>query len=136
MEKRILDANVLLRFLRADDPTQYKKAQKLFVRAENGKIRLILLDVVIAEVVFVLTSVYKYDRIKVSNALQPFLTHGGIDCEKSAILSDSLNRFATINVDYMDCYLAAVAYARGCTISSFDRDFRKFKDIDWKIPGD
>ena len=36
----------------------------------------------------------------------------------------------------MDCYLAAAAKNRGISVASFDRDFRKFADIECRVPGD
>ncbi len=135
MKRLILDANVLIRFLRADHPTHFDRAKALFTRAEEGEVRLVLLDAVVAEVVFVLQSVYENDREAIVGALRPFLYHGGIDCPGSEILADALERFLSKNVDFMDAYLAAQAIALGIPVSSFDKDFRKFKDIQCEQPG-
>ncbi|MBC2593848.1 PIN domain-containing protein [Ruficoccus amylovorans] len=135
MKKLIIDANVILRFLRADHPEHFAAASKLFEQAESGKVRLVLLAPVLAEVVFVLTSVYECGRKEIAEALQPFLFHGGIDCPESAVLADALKRFASTKIDLMDCYVAAAAVASDYAVCSFDRDFRKFSDIDWQQPG-
>jgi toxin-antitoxin system PIN domain toxin len=34
-----------------------------------------------------------------------------------------------------DAYLAAIALEQGCVVASFDRDFARFTDLDWVIPG-
>jgi len=68
--------------------------------------------------------------------LQPFLYHGGIECPEAEVLADALHRFQAKRVDFMDCYLAAVAHARGIPVATFDRAFRKFTDIEWRRPGD
>ena len=135
MKRLILDANVLIRFLRADHPNHFESAKVLFTRAEAGEVRLVLLDAVLAEVVFKLESVYKSHREDIARALRPFLLHGGIDCPGAVVLADALERFTLKNVDFMDAYLAAQAFALGCPVSSFDRDFRKFKDVGWEQPG-
>jgi predicted nucleic acid-binding protein len=136
MDKLVLDANVLVRYLRADHEAHFSKVQKLFAQADEGKIKLILLDAVLAEVVFVLSSVYACSRQAIADALKPFIVHGAIECDRASLLVDALNRYALVNVDYMDCYLAAVSADRNCPVITFDQDFRKFKDIKSRIPGD
>lgn len=134
MKRLLLDANLLIRFLRADHPDHFERAKALFEQAEQGAVRLILLDAVVAEVVFVLTSVYEAKRGDVADALRPFLFHGGIECPGGKTLDDALNRFAAKNVDFLDAYLAAQSLSYNVAVSSFDKDFRKFKDIQFEAP--
>jgi predicted nucleic acid-binding protein len=136
MEKQILDANVLVRFLRDDHVEHSPRARALIARAEAGELRLVLLDAVVAEVVFVLTSVYNCTRRQVADALLPFLNHGGIECAGAEVIADALRSFSSKKVDYMDCFLAAVAKSRDLPVASFDRDFRKFADIECRTPGE
>jgi len=135
MKRVLLDANVLIRFLRADHDAHFAKAKKLIARAEAGEVRLILLDAVLAEVVFVLSSVYKVKPVDIAGALHPFLFHGGVECPGAEVLGDTLERFSQKNVDFMDAYLAAQAKAMEVPVCSFDRDFKKFKDIAIEQPG-
>lgn len=134
MKRLLLDANVLIRFLRADHAEHFERAKALFEEAEEGAVRLVLLDAVVAEVVFVLTSVYEAKRGDVADALRPFLFHGGIECPGGKVLGDALDRFASKNVDFLDAYLAAQSFALDVPVSSFDKDFRKFKDIVFEAP--
>ena len=48
MKTFVLDTNVALRFLLADDPIQSPKAKELFELAETGRARLYLSHVAIA----------------------------------------------------------------------------------------
>jgi len=134
MRRLLLDANVLIRFLRADHADHFERAKALFGQAEQGAVRLILLDAVVAEVVFVLTSVYEAKRGDVSDALRPFLFHGGIECPNGKVLADAMDRFAAKNVDFLDAYLAAQSLAYSVPVSTFDKDFRKFKEIQFETP--
>jgi hypothetical protein len=34
-----------------------------------------------------------------------------------------------------DAYLAAIAIEQGCSVASLDRDFSRFTDVDWVVPG-
>lgn len=134
MKKLVIDANVLIRFLRADHPEHFQRSKALFQEAESGNVRLVLLSSVLAEVVYVLTSVYKSDRNALADTLEPFWVHGGIECPEKQILQDAMCRFASTKLDYMDCYIAAYGVANQLGVSSFDRDFQKFADVDWSQP--
>lgn len=35
-----------------------------------------------------------------------------------------------------DAYLAAIAMEQGYSLASLDRDFARFEDLDWTIPGE
>ena len=135
MKRVLLDANVLIRFLRADHAEHYEKVTHLIARAESGEVRLVLLDAVVAEVVYVLSSVYGASPAAIAKGLQPFLFHGGVDCPGASVLADALKRFTAKKVDFMDAYLAAQSLATGTPVCSFDKDFRKFKDIVTEQPG-
>jgi predicted nucleic acid-binding protein len=134
MKRLLLDANVMIRFLRADHPDHFERAKKLFEQAESGDVRLVLLDAVLAEVVFVLTSVYEVRRADIADNLRPFLFHSGIECPGSKVLDDALGRFVAKSVDFLDAYIAAQALAMEVPVSTFDKDFRKFKDIKFEAP--
>lgn len=120
MKRVLLDANVLIRFLRADHAEHFAKAQKLFAEAERGTVQLVLLDAVLAECVFVLTSVYKVKRDALAAVITPILFHDGIECSSATVLADALDRFSRYNVDFLDSYLAAQAKALQIPVSSFD----------------
>jgi len=55
-----LDANVILRFLLADDRSQSPKAKALFELAQAGKLTLFVSHVTLAEVSWVLLSYYDF----------------------------------------------------------------------------
>jgi predicted nucleic acid-binding protein len=65
-----LDANVILRFLLADDPGQSPKARTLFELAQAGRLTLFISHVTLAEVSWVLLSYYGFERSKRAQALR------------------------------------------------------------------
>lgn len=134
MKTFILDANVVLRFLLADDPTQSPKAKELFELAEAGKIRLFLSHVAVAELVWTLDSFFEFPRHEIGTKLRGLVIHDGVVVDDQDVVLDALDRFAGVNADFPDCYAAALALARTQSVTSYDRDFRKFKDISWKTP--
>ena len=136
MKTYILDANVTLRFLLADDPKQSPKAKELFALAESGRITLRLTHVAVAELVWVLTSFYDFSNADVGTRLRGLVLHKGIEIAEVGLILDTLERFAGVNVDFPDCYAAALAAGGATPITSYDRDFRKFPDVTCHSPDD
>lgn len=134
MRTFILDTNVILRFLLADDPNQSPKAKELFEMAEAGKIRLFLSHVAVAELVWTLESFFNFPRQEIGTKLRGLVIHDGIAVDNQDLVLDALDRFARVNADFPACYAAALALARKQSVTSYDKDFRKFTDISWKTP--
>jgi predicted nucleic acid-binding protein len=131
MSQRIrLDANVILRFLRNDDAKQSPAAAGLFEKAKAGSVRLFVTAVTINEVFFALTSFYKLSQAEAAEKLLPFALAGAVELEEEECLVDSLQRVISEEVDFGDAYLAASAARAKDMVASFDKDLRKFKDID------
>ena len=129
-----LDANVVLRFLRNDDPRQSPAAAKLFASAKAGKAHLLLSDVTVAEVFYVLARIYKHSRADVSAKLSPFVHSDAVDVENRERVLDAMQRVAKANVDFGDGYLASAAAERGDKVASFDADLQSFPDIISIVP--
>jgi predicted nucleic-acid-binding protein len=135
-EVHYLDANVVLRFLLADDPVQSPKAKKLFELAEAGKLVLCASHVCLAEATWVLFSYYDFERSKLAQTMREFVLHDGVDIEREDVILDAFDRFGKVNVDFIDCYIAALAKDQGCPVVSEDRDFRKFSDVTTRRPSE
>ena len=65
----LLDTNIILRLLRADQPTHHAEARRLFEQAREGKLRLLVPSLVVAEVVFVLQGFYRLSRAEIAQLL-------------------------------------------------------------------
>ncbi len=129
MTRYVLDANVILRFLRDDHPEHSPQATSLFAQAASGDCVLAIPNVVLAECVWVLQSFYSTDRETIALALSKLISKPGVEIDELELAIDALRRLGKTNVDYVDCYLAARASATGETVASFDKDFQKFDDI-------
>lgn len=131
METYLLDANVVLRFLRRDQPVMAAAAEALFARAERGEVRLVLDSLILAEVVFVLQSYYKVGRETIADALLDMINSGGgVETDRPALLNDALERYRRHpQVDFGDAMLGALAAEQNIPVASFDHDLDRFKDI-------
>ncbi len=130
MKRFLLDTNILVRFL-VGDGDNAQCALEVFQAAEDGRCVLVITEIALAEAVWVLNSHYQVPRKKLATTLSAVLSKPGIDCPTVDVLSDALARFGATKVDFIDCYLAAAAKQQACGVASFDRDFRKFPDIDF-----
>ncbi len=129
-----LDANVILRFLLADNPSQSPKARTLFALAQAGQLTLFVSHVTLAEVSWVLLSFYDFERDKLARTLRELVLHEGIEMNEPDVMLDAFDRFGKANVDFIDCYTAALAKAREGVVVTDDRDFRKFADVTARRP--
>ena len=71
--KKLIDANVILRYLLGDHPQMSQEAKKII---ESGAFTL---PEVLAEVVYVLKGVYKVDRVELATTLADFLDEVSVE---------------------------------------------------------
>jgi uncharacterized protein len=127
--RKLVDTNVLLRFLTNDDPRKAQKCEALFRAAAQGDVTLHVTDVCVAELVWTLDSYYRLGREEIAEKLIALLNTPGFEFSSVRILIDSTERFRRENVDYIDAYHASVAAAMAVDVCSYDRDFDRFGDI-------
>ena len=124
-----LDTNVILRFLLADDPKQSPEARALFEAAQAGRLNLCVSHVTLAEVTWVLHSYYEFERSRLAQSLRELVLLDGLAIETMDVVLDAFDRFGETNLDFIDCYTAALSKHTGQPVITMDRDFRKFTDI-------
>jgi len=128
-----IDANVILRFITGDPPEMAEKVLELMTRAENGEVALRLSYIVAAEVVWVLSSFYKYSKKEIAETMISFINADGIHPDNPTLLIQALKDMADYNVDFTDAHLAAMARTRLEAVCSFDNDFVKLS-VNWLLP--
>lgn len=114
MLKRILDTNYVLRYLLKDVPDMFEVAYNEIMHGN-----CLVHPEVIAEAVYVLKSVYKVERIEISNAMICFLDE--VICEKREIVRKGLLLFGETTLDFVDCLLIAYNQCYGYEILTFDK---------------
>jgi predicted nucleic-acid-binding protein len=126
---RLVDTNLIVRYLVQDNERQAKAAERLFDACDRGDVVIVLLPVVLAECVFVLESFYEHARGDIALALGRLISSPGVEIEGAAIHLDALDRYQKTKVHFVDCLIAATAATESMPVASFDRDFRKFNDV-------
>jgi predicted nucleic-acid-binding protein len=115
-----VDSNLLIRHFTGDPPEMAARATA-FIRAA-GADELLVLDVHVAECVYVLEGPYAVPRGQVVQLLNSVLGVRSIQVEREAVIRRALHLYGSFNFDFPDAYLVAVAEAAGWThIAGFDR---------------
>lgn len=102
-----LDTNVILRFLIRDNECMFEKARRLFAAAEQGKLRLFVHPLVIAELIWTLDSFYGYTKKEIISVVGALIEADGIYMQETDIVRNALYLYEEKNVDYIDAYLAS-----------------------------
>ena len=134
MRRLHVDTNVIARALFPGEGHQFERCRAFLSGAEAGGVRIIVTAVIIAEVLYVVEDHFAVDRRSAAHALGDFLSHRAVHCHERLILQDALVRYSATNMDFPDCYLAALAAEEGVPVCSFDRDYRKFPDVERHEP--
>ena len=128
----LVDTNILLRFFTGDPPEMAERARAIVADADRGKLQLEIPAIIVAETLYTLESFYEMPKADVCEKLLVFLRSRGIATREPEIVLDALERYRTLPVHFADAYLAATAAANQQPVYSFDKDFARFKDVNWK----
>jgi predicted nucleic acid-binding protein len=128
-KRRLVDTNLIVRYLVQDHERHAKAAGKLFDACDRGDVAILVLPAVLAECVFVLESFYEHPRGDIASALGRLISSPGVEIAGAAIHLDALDRYRRTKIHFVDCLIAATAAAENTAVASFDQDFRKFTDV-------
>ncbi len=128
-KRRLVDTNLVLRYLVQDHEKHAKAAGKLFDACDRGEVVIVVLPAVLAECVFVLESFYERPRRDIASVLGRLISSPGVEISAAAIHLDALDRYRKTKVHFVDCLIAATAAAENVPVASFDQDFQKFSDV-------
>ena|SRR3989344_3881929 len=123
---KLLDANFVLRFLLKDHPLQSQAVKEVL---ESKNETLLLQDLAVAEVVWVLTSVYKLSKEDIAEKIYNLLSLNSIFSNKSLLIR-VLYFYRNFNISFIDAYLTAFCEQEKLEgIYSFDKGLDKIKQI-------
>lgn len=122
---KLVDANLIIRFLLNDNLSQAEATEKLFASSEE----LILTDLTLAEIVWTLQSVYRFPKQEITQKVKHILSLEIFDANYN-LLNNSLKLYQEYNISFADAYLLAYVQEKNLEgIYSFDRGLDKVKTI-------
>ncbi|MDL1962661.1 MAG: PIN domain-containing protein [Deltaproteobacteria bacterium] len=126
---RFIDTNIFIRFLTNDIPEKADACEKIFKKAVAKKETLFTTDLVIAEIVWVLESIYELQKEEVQDKVEKILNTPNLICPHRNLILSALTLYSEKNIDYIDAYNALVLKDEGIEeLYSYDKDYDR---IDW-----
>ncbi len=124
-QTRAIDANVILRFLLNDHSTLSPRAQSIIHKAEQGEYVLLIDEVIVAEVVWVLTSFFKVPREVIVDKLMTLMVQPWVKNKRKSVVLAALSLFKQHNIDYIDVWLLCVSQSERISLETFDSDLQR-----------
>lgn len=122
---RVVDTNVILRYLLRDVEELYAKAEKIITETMNGKTMIFIPQSVIAEVVFVLQKVYKVPRDEIASVLEFFIQLRNCKIQDGEIIKRAISIYKETNLSFVDALLCAFKAEKGYSLETFDEALLK-----------
>ena len=123
--KLLLDTNIVVRFLVRDHEEHYLKSVEIFRAIEEENTAALLMNFILAEVIYVLKRIYKYEKKEITSTLKKLLLYKNLYTENKLITFEALEIYAEKNIDFADAMLCAKKSLEGFEIVSFDRDIER-----------
>ena len=106
----------------ADDPKQSRAAVKWIERAADEGARIFISQIVLCELVWVLSFAYDFPRKEIAALLNDLRRAAQVDIEDADQVGRALERYGSSRGDFADYLIAERALAHGCTsVATFDR---------------
>lgn len=117
-----LDTNVLVRFLVEDDPLQTKQASALLQRGIDEDATFYVPDIVLCEVVWVLSTSYRVPRQEIIGHLRKLLHASHLAFSSPERLASALDAYSIGKGDFADYLIREDAHDAGYdTVATFDK---------------
>ena len=123
--KVLLDANIIIRFFEGENALHYEKSVEIIEKISEGKIKALLLDLVIAEIIYVSRRIYKREKMEISTVLREMILMEHLYVENQPIVLEALTLYAVKNIDFADAILCAKKRLEGFEVLSYDKDVKK-----------
>lgn len=121
----VLDTNVIVRHLTGDPPVLARRATAFLGSGRH----LLLTDVVVAELVYVLQSVYRVPRAAVAEQVRAVVGFPRVELDDEALVLRALDVYDLARVDFAEAYLVARAEQSGAAVASFDRSLDRIDTV-------
>lgn len=117
---RIIDANIILRYLLKDNLTLHKKAVKIIEGYD-----LFLPNEIVAEIVYVLEKVYHIPKTEICNVLSLLFERNNFEFVDKGIILTSLKYYLEFNLDFADALLISYSKVQNADVLTFDKKLKK-----------
>ena len=121
--KKLVDANIIIRYLLNDHEELSEKATVII---ENNEV--LLPNVVIAEIVYVLEKVYEVKNEEISDILLELFKYTNIVVNDIEVLEEAFILFGKRRLDFVDTLLYAYNKVKGYEVYTFDKKLNRLHE--------
>ena len=134
-KRYFLDTNIFLRLFIREDEKAFLDSQKLLLAVKQDRFEACTHDLVIAEIVWTLQSIYKQSKSTAIQTSESILNVRGLNILSGYDHREALRLYARYSVKYVNACLASISEIRNksCAIVSYDTDFKKLP-VNWLKP--
>jgi predicted nucleic-acid-binding protein len=120
-----VDTNVLVRLLARDDADQVRAAETFIAKGAWVS------QLVLAETLWVLDSVYDLSRVQIATAVEMLLNHREMSIQDADVVTAALAHYRGRSaVEFSDCLVLEIARKSGhLPVVTSDRNFAKLDDV-------
>jgi predicted nucleic-acid-binding protein len=123
-----IDTNILVRFLVGDDTKQANKVYRVFKDAEENNNEMFVSTLVVLELIWVLDSVYKVDRMDILDSISQLLLMPIFQFESKGVIQSFIPAAQHSRFDLSDLLIAHTADSHGCdSVLTFDKKASKYQ---------
>jgi predicted nucleic-acid-binding protein len=121
-----VDTNVLVRHLTGDPPAMARRATRFLSQEDE----LLVVDLVVAETVYVLESFYETPRAVIAESMRSLMVMPSVIVVDAPLLLRAIDVYENGRIDFAEAYLVACAETTGTTrIASFDKSIDRIGSV-------
>jgi len=121
----LIDTNILIRLFVEDDKMKVDEIKALL----NSDDKFLIPDIIIAEIIWVLSSFYKQDKTSVIEKISSLVCFKSIISNKDLILN-AINKWQYNNISFIDAYLLATTEELNIkTFYTYDKKLSKLSKV-------
>jgi len=133
--KVFIDTNIFIRFFTRDDNEMFEDCKKLLALAEEGKFRPYTSNIVILEILFILTKIYKIPSKYALADIEKLLSLRNLVLIEKTDTKKALEYFSMSNVKFADCLITA-QQRKDFVLCTYDKDSKKIYNGNIKTPAE
>ena len=125
--KYFIDTNIFIRVLEHEDKKIFDECYKILNLVKDSKIKACISTTVLAEIVWVLDSVYNEPKSKISKCIDGIVKLNNLKIKDEFNLSKTIDLFTNNSVKFIDALISSNSeiQSKKMTVVSYDRDFDK-----------
>lgn len=135
MNKVFLETSFFIKYLTADNETKFQDCVRLLELVEAGRIRPYTSNIVIFEVLFVLTRLYGFTKEESLDSVKKILDIRNLTLLENTNTKRAIKIFEQNNVKFPDC-LITTQIPSGVKLVTYDTDFSKINSALTATPAD